>query len=69
MNKNKLRLTPFQQNIIEIAQDEGFVTINSIYHRYNVTKWTIRMNVKKLEKNGYIKRTENRGQEIQYQTA
>lgn len=45
-----------QKDILEIAQDEGKVTVDNLAQRYNVTVQTIRRDLSRLTESGKLER-------------
>ena len=52
----KHRLTPLQTEIINIAKIEGSVTPEKVLRRYDITYWTVKMNLNKMQEKGLLKR-------------
>lgn len=56
MLEMKTKLTPLQTEIINIAVNDGFVTPEKILRKYDVTYWTVKMNLNKLYQKGHLQR-------------
>lgn len=57
MNK---RLTVFQQVLLNMAKEYGEISLKDVKNQHDVTEWTIRMNLNKLESDGLLERTHER---------
>ena len=56
-SKNKSTLNKRQQDIVDLARKDGFITVDNLADSFKVTKQTIRRDLSFLSNNLYIERT------------